>query len=425
MTGKIRKSLRTNISTLYVLHFANLLLPLITLPYLLRVLGSANYGRMAFAYAFIAYFNVLCDFGFNLAAPRRVAQIRDDSATLGTFAMTVFVIKFALALVGFAIMMAVVLLVPGFRANLPLYLLAFLAVFGTALFPVWLFQGLEQMGRITVLSITARVITLSGIFLFVRHEDDYLIAAGLQSSWGLISGTIAMFLLPSMIAFPVKFPTWADITETVKDSWHIFISNVAVNLYSSTNVFLLGLLANPVAVGHFAAAEKIVKAVTSLFAPVTQAMYPYIAQRATRETGDPFSVNRKLLFIQGGISLVLSIALVLGANLIVRILFGEEMMQSAVLMMIMAPLPFAIGVSNVLGIQTMLNFGLTKQFSRILIASGLLNIALILLTVPTLSAIGAALSVTTTEIVVTLTMAVVLYRSNILKPLIGIRAREE
>ena len=117
MTGKIRKSLRTNISTLYVLHFANLLLPLITLPYLLRVLGSANYGRMAFAYAFIAYFNVLCDFGFNLAAPRRVAQIRDDSATLGTFAMTVFVIKFALALVGFAIMMAVVLPVPGFRGT--------------------------------------------------------------------------------------------------------------------------------------------------------------------------------------------------------------------------------------------------------------------------------------------------------------------
>ena len=167
-----------------------------------------------------------------------------------------------------------------------------------------------------MLSITARVITLSGIFLFVRHED------------GISSPPAAIELgsdlghdrdVPAAVddRLPVKFPTRADITETVKDSWHIFISNVAVNLYSVPTSFSTGLLIKSVAVGHFAAPKDREGGTRS-----HRRCIPSRSERPAKPT--IVFVNRKLLFIEGGISLVLSIALVLGANLIVRILFGKR-----------------------------------------------------------------------------------------------------
>lgn len=413
-----RARLKSNMVALFVEHGANYALPLITLPYLLHVLGPGNFGRVAFAQAFIAYFAVLADYGFNLSATKRVAQIRDDPRRLSRLVLSIFIVKTAMMITGFLIMLTVVWAVPSWRANMMLYVVSFLAVLGGVIFPVWLFQGLERMRQAVFLSLSARVVTVAAIFLFVKQPEDYQLVAGIQASAGVVAGVGALFVFPTLVTEVWQVPGWADIRETITDGWHLFVSNVATNLYTSSNVFILGLLTAPAVVGQFAAAEKLVKAVTSLLSPVSQAFYPYVARTAALSSNDALEINRRLLRLQGAFTFALSILLLLFAKPIVLIVFGDLFKPAIALVQVMAFLPFLIGVSNVLGIQTMLNFGLTRVFSRVLILLGIVNLILLFVLVPRWDALGAAVSVVFSEFVVTAAMGFVLSRAGLLSRLL-------
>ncbi len=411
-------SVRSNVIALYVLHGANYILPLVTLPYLLRVLGAENFGRIAFAQALIAYFVVLSNYGFNLSATRHVARIRESPGELSRFIFSVMLIKTCLMLVGFLILVGIVWAVPDWRADSWLYLVTFLTVLGGVIFPVWLFQGLERMRHITILSLSARLVTVIAIFVFVREAQDYRLAAGIQASAGVLAGLAALLVMPRLVTLTWEVPAWADIRETLSDGWDLFVSNVAINLYSSSNVFILGLLASPLAVGYFAAGDKLVRAVAGLLSPLSQAFFPHVAGVAARSVKEAIEINRRLLWLQGAFTFGVSVLLFFVAGPVVLILFGAELEASIALVQVMAFLPFIIGISNVLGIQTMLNFGMNKAFSRILVLSGIINLVLLFSLVPQLEAMGAAVSVVMSELFVTFVMAIVLWRTGFLKPLL-------
>ncbi|WP_276968009.1 oligosaccharide flippase family protein, partial [Metallibacterium scheffleri] len=142
-------ALRKNITSLVTLQGANYLLPLVTIPYLVRVLGPDNYGRIAFAQAFIQYFVMLTDYGFNLSATRDIARAQGDADTINRIFNAVLAVKFLTALAGFAVMSAIALAVPSMRGDYALFAVSYLAVAGNLLFPVWLYQGVQRMGYIT------------------------------------------------------------------------------------------------------------------------------------------------------------------------------------------------------------------------------------------------------------------------------------
>ena len=407
--------LRKNIVSLFMLQGANYLLPLITVPYLVRVLGPGNFGRIAFAQAFIQYFVILTDYGFNLSATRAVALVRDDSEELSRLFSAVMIIKATLMAFGFLAMLLLVWLVPAFKKDWLLYVLVYLTVVGNVLFPVWLFQGLERMRHITLFTILARTLIVIAIFVFVHHQSDYRLAAALQASGMVIAGLLAIIFIPRIVRLRLHWPGIAQLRHVMIDGWHVFLSTAAINLYTSSNVFFLGLLTNPIAVGYFAAAEKLIKAVQGLVGPVSQAVYPHIAALLTRSRQDGLAFIAKLLRIQGAATLALSLMLFVLAGPVVHLLLGEQFQESVRLVEWMAALPFIIGLSNVFGIQTMLNFDMKQSFSRILLISGLINIALIVPLAHWLGAEGAAISVVLTEIIVTTTMAIALSRNGLLR----------
>lgn len=406
--------LRKNIASLLVLQGANYLLPLITIPYLVRVLGVNDFGRIAFAQAFIQYFIVLADYGFNLSATRAVALVRDNPKQLSTLFNAVMVVKTVLMVLGFGMMLVFIYLVPSFRQDWLLYVLVYLAVLGNVLFPVWLFQGLERMRSITVFTILARLLVVIAIFTTVHHRDDYILAAALQASSMLLAGLFALVVVPRMVEMHLLWPSFSEIKEVMRDGWHVFISTAAISLYTSSNIFILGLLTNPVAVGYFSAAEKIIRAVQGLISPISQAVYPHIAGLVIRSRESALIFIRKLLWVQGSAMLAISVLLFVLAEPTVHLLLGDQFQPSVRLVEWMAALPFIIGLSNIFGIQTMLNFGMKKSFSRIIVLSGLINIALIIPLAHWLGAEGTAISVLLTEIMVTMLMGVVLWRCGLL-----------
>jgi PST family polysaccharide transporter len=170
-----KKRLLGNFFSLSVLQIFSYVLPLLTLPYLVRVLGVETFGLISFATAFIIFFNILVDYGFNLSATREVSIHREDKEKITQIYSSVLTIKFILTILSFIILSFIVFIFDKFNSHIELYLITFLSVVGQAFFPIWYFQGMEKMRYITIINISSKVIFTIAIFIFVHKESDYLL----------------------------------------------------------------------------------------------------------------------------------------------------------------------------------------------------------------------------------------------------------
>ena len=405
--------LADNVISLYVLQGLNYLIPIAVLPYLVRVLGFNMYGLMAFAQSFAQYFTILTDYGFGFSATRDIARHRDDHEAVSRIFCSVLTIKLALLLVGAMVVGVVVAVVPRFHHNAIFFLVAYLAVVGNTLFPVWYFQGIERMRYISVIIGISKLTAAVALFAFVHRHQDALLAITIQSLGTLAGGTIGFVLAFSRFHIRFRLPLWEDLRGALVQGWHLFVSTAAVSLYANTNIFLVGLIAGNIEAGYFSAADKLIRAMQGLTVPAAQAVFPHVNQLASQSRERALQFTRKMLKWMAGITLIPSILMLIFARQIAVLAFGHAGISSTPILRWIALLPFVIAVSNIFGVQTMIPFGLDMQFSRILIVAGFFNILLAVPLVHLFAAAGAGMSVLATEVFVTFTMFVVLERRGI------------
>ncbi|MFH0855457.1 MAG: flippase [Candidatus Omnitrophota bacterium] len=412
---KDKRKLITNFFSLSSVEVANYLFPLITLPYLVRVLGVEKFGLIAFAQAFVQYFVLLTDYGFNLSANRNVSIHRNDIEKVSRIFSSVMLIKFCLMLLSFMILSALVFSIPKFRADWGLYYCCFAFVISNILFPIWLFQGMEKMKLIAFLNLIAKTIFLVAVFVFVKKQGDYFYVPLLAAIGGITTGILSIAIAVKRFHVRLKLVSVVDIADEFKDGWHIFISTAAISLYTTSNTFILGLFTNNTIVGYYSAAERIIKSGQKLLNPISQTIYPHISKLVADSKERAVHFIKKALFIIGGGSFAISLSIFVLSGPIVRLLLGAQFTESITVLRILAFLPFIIALSNIFGIQTMITFNMKEAFSRILIAAGFINIPLALILVPFFKHIGLAVAVLTTESFVTLTMFLYLHKKGILK----------
>lgn len=404
-----RGRLIDNFLSLYLLQGLNYLIPMAVFPYLIRVLGVGTYGLVAFSQAFAQYFVVLTDYGFNFSATRYIAKHREDSDEIRSMFWQVLIIKASLGVLGVVILLAVVLLVPRFRLDAPFFLWAYLYVVGTILFPQWYFQGIEKMRYISIFTGTAKIVSACLLFIFVHHPKDGLLAVIIQSGGMVLAGLLGFATAIRELGFRVTVSKPTQILATLSDGWHLFLSTAAISLYTNTNLVLVGLIAGNVEAGYFSAADKLVRAASGLISPATQAFFPHINVLIAQSRDLALRVIRKILTWMASATFLASTALLVLAHPIATLCFGATAALGCTpVVRWIAFVPFLVGISNVLGIQTMLPFKLDRQFSRILLASGAINLAFGIPMIHYLGARGAAASVLITEAFVTLTMMFVL-----------------
>jgi PST family polysaccharide transporter len=398
-----KKRLLENFFSLSILQVANYILPLITLPYLVRVLGPEKYGLIAFAQAFIGYFMILTDYGFNLSATREISINREDKQKVSEIFSSVLTIKFFLCILSFLILVSL-LLIPKFKKDWLVYIFTFGMVLGNVLFPVWFFQGMEKMRYITILNIIAKSIFTVCIFIFIKKMSDFVYVPLINSLGYLVAGALSLRIVFKDFAVKFVIPSFENIKHQLKEGWHIFISTIAISLYTISNTFILGLFTNNTIVGYYAAAEKIVRVVQSMLTPISQTVYPYISKLASESKEKALNFIKKLLEIIGLGSFIISFLIFIFSSQIVYILLGSQFQNSIIVLKILAFLPFIIGVATVYATLFLLGFGYIKQWKRIILMCSALDIVFIFIFVGALSLkhIGVSISWLLTEICVLL-----------------------
>lgn len=409
-----RSPVARNAASLYLLQFANYLLPLISIPYLVRVLEPSGYGAVAFAQGFVNYLLLFVDYGFDWSATRKIAVQRYDPVAVNTTAIHVWAAKGLLSVAAAVLLLLAIASVPGLADVSWLLVGLYGLVLGNVLFPTWLFQGMERMGVIAAINVGLRTAVLIGIFALVRRPADAAAYAVLTGAGGLAAGVVAAVVAWRTFGLKPARVSLVGVWNELKEGWVLFLSRASVTLYTAGNAFILGMLSGPIAAAYYSAAEKIIKASLGVLAPLSQALYPRSSKLAAESVTVALFWGRRALYLFAGIGLVLSLGLFVGAEVIVRVLLGHQYVASITPMRVMAPVPFLIAVSNVLGIHVMLPLGRDREFTSILFGAALLNLIAAFVLVPPLRATGMAIAVLLSEAFVTFTMVVYLRRSDLL-----------
>jgi PST family polysaccharide transporter len=407
------KVLFKNFTSLSVLQVSNYIFPIITLPYLVRVLGPEKYGLVNFAAAFAAYFTIITDYGFNLSATQEISVNRNDSNRIAEIFSSVFTLKMLLFVLSSVIFLIVVVIVPLFHEHLLLFFVTFLSVLGTALFPLWLFQGIEKMNYILIITVSVRLIVTVLIFVIIKNENDFIKFAGLNTSAQFVIGFTGLLIVLNKFQIKYIFPKISLLKLQIQNGWNLFLSTVWINLYTTSNVFILGLFAPATVVGYFAAADKIRMAFQGILSPMSQSVFPYVNNLLSESYERFISFNKKLFKIALIIGATISIILFLFAEPIVDIILGNKYKSSVLVLKIIAWLPFMLFMSNVIGFQTMIPLNKQKSFSLILFFAAMINLVLSFILVPMYTKIGTAVSVLITETFVTIVMLVYLKKIDV------------
>jgi len=410
--GRNRRVIDSFVS-LSIVQFANYMAPLITLPYLFRVLGPARFGLVELARVVTVYFLLLTDYSFSLSATREISIRRNDPARVSEVFSAVLVLRFLLVVLSAAILSVVVWTVPKLRADWLVYYLSFVHVLGMWLFPIWLFQGLERMKPIATLNVATKTLVIAGIFILVRNEEDYLYVPLLQSSGAVVVGLAGLVIALSSFGVRFRMPPAAVLRREFLDGWHLFVSKMATTMYTTSNTVILGLFTDLTFVAYYAAGDKIVRAVQGLQLPLSQAIFPHIGRLASQSRQAALVYAGKIARLVSVVALAMSAGLFFGAPYITRAVQGQPSAEGTAVIRILSALPFIIGLSNIFGIQILVNFGREKTLTKILLAAGVLNIALAMTLVGPFKHVGVAAAAVTTEAFVTIALFVAMRRSGL------------
>lgn len=397
-------------ASLFTLKGAEYIISFITLPYLLRVLGPDKFGAIAFAQTIMNYGNLFVDYGFNLTAPRDIAKCdkTDIPQNFAAFYGAKIVLLMPILFIG-----AILILLFKDYLDLRLMLCVLPALLGNVLFPVWYFQGIQEMRFITIFNLIARTASVIAIFAFVNQQADYCLAAFLQSITPVLAGIISLLVLYRKTPANFLIPSWSDIKMKLKDGWDIFISTVFISLYTNSNVFILGIMTNDTIVGYYAAANKLIMAVNGLMGPISSAIFPHVSALFKESQEQAILFLRKTVRYIGGLSFMASLGTFILAEPIVHIIMGSAYEESILILRILSFFPFVVALSNIFGVQTMVTFGMQNIFSRILMFSALLNFALIFPLIHFWQGIGLSITVMIVEGFVTIVMYVTLRMKDI------------
>jgi PST family polysaccharide transporter len=411
------RSFFTNSLAYSFFQVTNYIIPLLVIPYIVRVIGPDKYGILSIALAVIYYINIVTDYSFDISATKTVAQQKHDLKRLSSLYSSIFAIKIVISAACFLLLWFLLLALDVKQEFTYIYLFTYLLIPGNIALSLWFYVALEKTYFATTLNFIARILYLAGIFLFVRNSDDYVLIPFLNGISLILAGLISIYFLLFKIKLRPKLVSYACIRNQLREGKDVFLANLFINFYHNANVLILQFFVSDTIVGIYSAGEKIIKLLQSLFVPVSRVFYPLLSRVFVEDRNKALRYFRKVAQSLGILSLAASLALSVFGLYIADIYLGNEFSDSGDVIMIAA---FAVlfGTLNYLfGIVFMLNLNQQKLFLKNVLVVGISNIVLCTILSYSLGANGAAISFLAAEMLLLVLLLNSLWRNHSLNEL--------
>lgn len=399
-----RRTLAYNASALLGGHAVGLIVPLLTVPYLARVLRPEGWAPVLVAQAIAAWLVLVVEFGFELSATRAVARARTNPGRLPDIVCGVQSAKLLLVPVAGCLFAVVLLTMPQLRPNRALMIGVIVLAVCRGMNPFWFFQGMERVRRAIFVESTSKAIAALLCFAVVRGPRDGWLVIALQAAFAAASLVILTKRMADIV--PLRRPSVTLAARAMRDSLHIFAFRASSGLYIQANAIIVGALAAAPVVAFFGGAERVVRSAINLLQPLTQAFFPRVSFLTT---SDPAAARRTVelsIVGIGGFGAILGLGAFIGAPLLVRLLLGHGYEAAVPVVRMLAPLPLLAALGTVLGLYWAIPFGHERAFLAIVLVAGAVNLAVAFLLVPLHGALGMAIAVVTAESFVTGALAV-------------------
>ncbi|SFE65217.1 oligosaccharide flippase family protein [Spirosoma endophyticum] len=403
------KRFAINVVSLFSVNVANMLLPLLTVPYVVRIIGPERLGLLNFSQAYVAYFTLLINYGFEMSAVRTIAANRTDKALVNRTFSEVIAGKTLLWILSTLVFAGITWFTPDFRSHIVLHTCTYITCIGVVLFPIWIYQAMEDLGRVAMFNLGVKILFTLSVFLLIRQPDDYIYQNLSISVAQVVVSVVALYVALRRFDLTFTWPSIAQLITRFREDSTLFFSSVMITLYAGSTVFLLGLLGNAYDVGIFSAGsrlEGIARSFVSL--GLNQAFFPIVASAFGSGREDGLRVVRTTFFPLVAFMTVVSLVLWVIAPVFITLFYGDKFHDAILVLRIVSLLPILIGVSNLLGLHTMLNLRMDKAFFRITAIGSVVGLALNSLLIQKMGFIGAAYAWVAAEAYIALSMYVYL-----------------
>ena len=370
---KVKNKLLANFFSLSILQGLNIFLPLLTFPYLISVLKVDNFGLVMFAQSFVYYFAIFIDYGFAYSATREISINRNDKNKVTEIFSVVMQLKFIFMILSFFLMLFIVNFFDKFNSNVELYYFTFIYVIGQAMMPVWYFQGKEDMKYITYVNLIAKGSFTFLIFIFVNNSDDYLYVPILNGLGYIIAGFFSLLLIYKKYNEKFMLYDFKTMWIYLKDSSDYFLSRLSVSMFTSSNVFVLGIFSSNSIVGYFSVAEKLYNGLRSLYGPISGTLYPYIAKERN------IHLYKKIFYSVVCFNIVTVILLWWFAPKVIELISGEYLEISISFFRILIVFAIFTVPSSLLGYSFLAALGFKNYANNSVIIASLVHVSGLLL----------------------------------------------
>lgn len=364
------KILIQNFSYLSALQVFNMLLPLITYPYLIRILGKETYGLIVFAQAIIGYLVILVSFGFNISATKEVSIHRNNKEKLSEIINSVLILKGILFLFSLVILTALLYFIPQAHGYEILFYLTMHICLYELIFPIFYFQGIEKMKYITYLNLVSRLIFLALIFILVKSKSDYLLVPLINGIGAIIVGIISiLFIIKDQIVFRAQ-PINVLFTY-FKKSYVMALAYASNTFKTNFNIIIVKFLFSFSEVAYFDLALKISNIGNTFLDLISQTVFP----KMSREKNANFLM--KIIKLSLGTSLLFILFIQIFAKPIIETLGGIEMLPAInILRIIVFFIPIYI-TGSLLGRNCLIVHGFDQQVLLSMLYSSIVYATLI------------------------------------------------
>ena len=400
-------SLKLNFIMNAILTMSSLVFPIITFPYVSRILLPIGTGKVAFATSVISYFNMFAQLGIPTYGIRVCAQVRDDREKLTKVAQELLIINLILSVVSYAALFAAIAFVPKLREEKTLFFIISATILLTAIGMEWLYKALEQYTYITVRSVIFKIIALVGMFLLIHQQSDYVIYGGITIFAASASNILNFINARKYIDMrPVG---GYHFRPHLKALLVFFAMSCATTIYLHMDAVMLGFMKDDTEVGYYNAAVKIKTILVSIVTSLGTVLLPRVSYYIQQGNIAEFRrITKKAINFVFLAACPMTLFFIFFARQGVLLLSGSEYMPSIPCMQIIMPTLLFIGLSNIMGIQMLVPMGKEKIVLYSEIAGAITDLLLNAILIPKLGASGAAIGTVVAEAVVFLVQYVYL-----------------